>query len=190
MVIAALKRSSSELAARHEKIFPISKNAGIAVSGLVSDGHQIASILRNTAINSSFVYNREARVAHLSAATARKLQACTQHASRRPYGVGILLAGSDESGLHLHQLLPSGDAYESEAVGIGSRSQAARTYLEKYRLSEMSLDQLVQHSLRALRETCPDGTISTACCTVGVVHNSEFRVLENAEMEAYLSELE
>ena len=74
MVIAALKRSSSELAARHEKIFPISKNAGIAVSGLVSDGHQIASILRNTAINSSFVYNREARVAHLSAATARKLQ--------------------------------------------------------------------------------------------------------------------
>jgi len=104
-------------------------------------------------------------------------------------------------------LLPSGDAYESEAVGIGevtlvisncwklsgyagSRSQAARTYLEKYRLSEMSLDQLVQHSLRALRETCPDGAISTACCTVGVVHNSEFRVLENAEMEAYLSELE
>jgi 20S proteasome alpha/beta subunit len=74
VVIAALKRNSSELAARHEKIFPISFSAGIAVSGLVADGHQIAAFLRNTAINSSFVYNREARVAHLSAATAKKLQ--------------------------------------------------------------------------------------------------------------------
>jgi 20S proteasome subunit alpha 6 len=85
---------------------------------------------------------------------------CTQHASRRPYGVGILLAGSDESGLHLYQLLPTGDAYECEGVGIGkeicslisngsalssnagSRSQAARTYLEKHRLTELSLDQV------------------------------------------------
>ena len=46
----------------------------MAVSGLVSDGHQIATILRDAAINSSFVYKQEARVSQLCAATTRKLQ--------------------------------------------------------------------------------------------------------------------
>lgn len=135
-MIAALKRTSSELAARHEKIFVISASAGIAVSGLVADGQQIASFLRRAAINSHFVHTKEARISHLSSITAKKLQvvsvhihsvvsdvlqACTQHGSRRPYGVGVLMAGSDETGVHLFQLLPTGEVYECEGVGIGMK---------------------------------------------------------------------
>ena len=142
VVIAALKRSPSQLAATHEKIFPVSSCAGIAVSGLVSDGQQVISMLRNVAINASFVYDSEASVSKLCGVAVKKLQACTQHASRRPYGVGILLAGVDETGLHLFQVSPTGDSHECEGVGIGSRSQAARTYLEKIDLSQITSEEV------------------------------------------------
>ena len=74
VVIAALKRSPSQLAATHEKIFPVSSCAGVAVSGLVSDGQQVISMLRNVAINSSFVYDSEASVSKLCGAVVKKLQ--------------------------------------------------------------------------------------------------------------------
>ena len=73
-MLAALKRSSSDLATRHEKLFRISKHVGVAVSGLVSDGYQVANVLREAAINSSFVYKQEARVSQLCATATRKLQ--------------------------------------------------------------------------------------------------------------------
>ena len=79
VVIAALKRSSSDLATRHEKIFAVSPSIGVAVSGLVADGHQIASFLRRSAIDSNFIYNKEARMSHLSSITAKKLQVASVH---------------------------------------------------------------------------------------------------------------
>ncbi|OUS42073.1 nucleophile aminohydrolase [Ostreococcus tauri] len=190
VVIAALKRSSSDLAARHEKLFAIGDNAGVAVSGLVSDGQQLATVLRNAAINSNFVFNKEARISRLSTMTAKRLQACTQHSSRRPYGVGILLAGSDDKGIHLHHLLPTGDVHECEGVGIGTRSQAARTYLEKYKLSGIPSEELVWHCLRALREACPDRELDAACCSVGVVYESVFRILPEPEVMACLKAMD
>ena len=51
---------------------------------------------------------------------------------RRPYGVGLLVAGYDATtGAHLYRTCPSGNFYEYSAYAIGARSQAGRTYLEK-----------------------------------------------------------
>ena len=43
-------------------------------------------------------------------------------------------------------------------MAIGARSQAARTYLEKFLddLPETELEELVKHGLRALRDTLPN----------------------------------
>jgi 20S proteasome alpha/beta subunit len=79
---------------------------------------------------------------------------CTQFYVRRPYGVGLLVAGYDVSvptvvswevctqvmvclsgqrtGAHLFQTCPSGDYWEFKAMAIGARSQSAKTYLEKH----------------------------------------------------------
>ncbi len=56
----------------------------------------------------------------------------TQRASKRPYGVGLLVAGYDASGPHLFETCPSGNYYEYYAYSIGARSQSARTYLEDH----------------------------------------------------------
>lgn len=43
-------------------------------------------------------------------------------------------------------------------MAVGSRSQSARTYLEKHLNEFLScdLDELVKHGLRALRDTLPN----------------------------------
>jgi 20S proteasome subunit alpha 6 len=43
-------------------------------------------------------------------------------------------------------------------MAIGARSQSARTYLEKYlnEFPQCSLDDLIKHALRALRDTLPN----------------------------------
>ena len=60
---------------------------------------------------------------------ADKSQVKTQKASKRPYGVGLLIAGIDDDGPHIFETCPSGNFYEYEAYSIGARSQSARTYL-------------------------------------------------------------
>ena len=47
---------------------------------------------------------------------------------------------------------------DCRAMAIGARSQAARTYLEKYleELADCDMDTLIKHGLRALRDTLPN----------------------------------
>lgn len=59
-------------------------------------------------------------------------QAKTQKSSKRPYGVGLIVAGIDSTGPHIFETCPSGNYYEYEAYSIGARSQSARTYLEDH----------------------------------------------------------
>ena len=42
---------------------------------------------------------------------ADKSQVKTQRASKRPYGVGLLIAGVDDEGPHIFETCPSGNYY-------------------------------------------------------------------------------
>lgn len=86
-----------------------------------------------------------------------KLQTPTQIYTRRPFGVGLLIAGFDKLGPHIYQTCPSANYYSCKAMSIGSRSQSARTYLEKVldELDGCERSALIKHGLMALRETLP-----------------------------------
>ena len=62
---------------------------------------------------------------------ADKAQVGTQRSWKRPYGVGLITAGADESGAHIFYNCPSGNYYDYKAFAMGARSQAAKTYLER-----------------------------------------------------------
>lgn len=73
-------------------------------------------------------------------------QVNTQEYGRRPYGVGFLVIGQDNSGPHLYEFSPSGNSYEYYAMSIGARSQSAKTYLEKHYESFMDCESPRLHS--------------------------------------------
>lgn len=132
------------------------------------------------------VYDKPIAVGRLVAAIADKAQANTQHYGRRPYGVGFLVIGVDDKGVHLYEFAPSGNAYEYFATSIGARAQSARTYLEKsYEkfADDVSLNDLIQHGLHALRDTLQQdkelSIYNTSIAHVGIDDpTAEFPTLE------------
>ena len=96
----------------------------------------------------------------------------TQKASKRPYGVGLLVAGVDRDGPHLFETCPSGNYYEFKAYSIGARSQSARTYLEDHlpEFNTSNLEELIFHSLAALKKSASDeDEVKVDSVEIGVV---------------------
>merc|ERR1711864_37671 len=114
----------------------------------------------------------------------------TQRAGKRPYGVGLLVAGYDDQGPHIFQTCPSSNYYDCRAMAIGARSQAARTYLEKFlpELKERDLEELVKHGLRALRDTLPNEVdLTNKNVSISIVgEDTDFVVYEDSDVDRYL----
>ncbi|GLC36583.1 Proteasome subunit alpha type-1-B [Pleodorina starrii] len=192
VVLATLKRSQSELSSFQRKVFKIDDHMGIAIAGLTGDGRSLCKYMRNECINHRYVYESSMPVGRLVRQIADKSQVCTQRSWKRPYGVGLLVAGLDSQGPHLFSTCPSGNYYEYKAMAIGARSQAAKTYLEKHfeAFPGASLDELVRHGLRALQSSLSEGELTDANCSVAVVGKDlAFTLLEDAAVQPYIAAL-
>ena len=111
-IVATLKRSSSELSSYQKKIFKIDDNIGIGIAGLVADARVLAKYMRTECINHRYVYDEPMQVGRLVIQVADKAQVGTQRVGRRPYGVGLLIIGADQTGPHLFEAQPTGQYFE------------------------------------------------------------------------------
>ncbi|KAF8405252.1 hypothetical protein HHK36_010153 [Tetracentron sinense] len=120
-------------------------------------------------------------------------QVCTQRSWKRPYGVGLLVAGLDESGAHLYYNCPSGNYFEYQAFAIGSRSQAAKTYLERKFETFMgsSREDLIRDALFAIKETLQGEKLTSSICTVAVVGVGEpFNIINQKTIQELIESFE
>lgn len=196
VVLATLKRSASDLASHQKKLYEIDEHLGVAIAGLTADARVLTRFMRTECLNHKYVYNAPFPIPRLSLEVADKCQVSTQRASKRPYGVGLLIAGYDSTGPHLFQTCPSGNYYEYYAMAIGSRSQGAKTYLERNfdHFSKLSLDDLVKHALLALRETVTsskDTDLTADNTDVAVVgKDTVFKIYADEQVKPYLAVIE
>lgn len=111
--------------------------------------------MKQQSLASKLSYARPIPVERIVNMIGDRAQTNTQHYGRRPYGVGLLVAGVDDLGPHLFEFSPSGMTQEMLACAIGARSQMARTYLERHldKFAECSRDELIKHGLLALKES-------------------------------------
>ncbi|RSH79546.1 hypothetical protein EHS25_007977 [Saitozyma podzolica] len=124
-------RSTGELATYQKKLIRIDDHVGVAIAGLTSDARVLSNSMRQQAMSEKMLYGRPIPVARIVQGISDKAQMNTQQYGRRPYGVGFLVIGQDETGPHLFEFSPAGTAFEYYAHSIGARSQSAKTYLEK-----------------------------------------------------------
>ena len=148
--------------------------------------------MRNQALQSKLLHARPLPLSRLVHSLALKAQRKTQIAGARPYGVGLLIAGTDATGPHLWEFLPSGSVLEYRATSIGARSQSARTYLEREfeSFASCTKEELVLHGLKALRECLPqEKELNIQNTTVAVVGRGEKFVVDDDENVAAWLEL-
>jgi len=193
-VLVALKRAPHELASHQKKIIFIDDHIAIAIAGLTSDARVLSNFMRTEAMKSRMLYDRSLPIARIVQQLGDKAQANTQGYSGRPYGVGFLIIGHDETGPHLFEANPSGNNFEYFAMAIGSRAQSAKTYLERHLdvLSEASKEDLIRHALQALHDTLPkDVSMSPKNVSIAIVGaETTLTQYENSEVEPYLSNLD
>ncbi|KAL5713585.1 RNA polymerase-associated factor [Ranunculus cassubicifolius] len=193
VVLASVNKANSELSSHQKKIFKIDDHIGVAIAGLTADGRVLSKYLRSECINYSFTYESPLPVGRLVVQLADKAQVCTQRSWKRPYGVGLLVAGLDESGAHLYYNCPSGNYFEYQAFAIGSRSQAAKTYLERKfeSFTNSSREDLIKDALFAIKETLQGEKLTSSICTVSVLGVGEpFHVMDQKTIHELIQSLE
>lgn len=194
-VLGALKRSVSELSSHQKKILEIDDHIAIGIAGLTADARTLAKWMRNECLNHKYVYGTPISSSRLAADLADRHQRTTQTYVRRPYGVGLLLSSVDNNGPHLFQTCPSGNIYEYKASAIGSRSQSARTYLEKVHEdldNATNEEELIMHALKALSGCVSgDGELTAENVSISVVGKGKsFTILEGDDLKPFLDKLE
>jgi len=193
-VLVALKRANSELSAHQKKVLPIDDHVGISIAGLTADARTISRWMRTECMNSRYSHESALPISRMIGDLGNKMQICTQRYGKRPYGVGLLVAGYDDQGPHIFQTCPSANYYDCRAMAIGARSQAAKTYLEKFldSLPECELDELVKHGLRALRDTLPNEVdLTNKNVSVAIVgKDTPFTIYDDELVEPFLAGIE
>lgn len=189
-VLVALKRASSELSAYQKKIMILDDHMGMSIAGLTADAKSLSRWMRTECLSSRFYNNCPLRMETLMCDLGNKMQNCIQLYNRRPYGVGLVVAGFDDLGPHIYQVCPSANYYDCKAMAIGARSQSARTYLEKHtdQFLASDLEALVAHGLRALRDTLPNEVdLSNKNVSIAIVGKDQpFTIYEDGQVDSYL----
>ncbi|OON18177.1 cyclin ccl1, partial [Opisthorchis viverrini] len=154
----------------------------------------LSRMMRRECAENRWAYDEPLPVSRLLSVISLKMQIPTQRYGNRPYGAGMLVTGYDALGPHVYYLCPSSNAYDCKAIAIGSRSQSARTYLERHleEISVASLDELIYHGLKALSGTLPNEVeITTKNCSLGIVGKScDFTIYEDDSVDKFLKMFE
>ncbi|KIV91035.1 hypothetical protein B0A52_06478 [Exophiala mesophila] len=155
VVLTAVKRNAEELSSYQKKIVGVDDHLGVALAGLASDARVLSNFMKQQSLSSKMTYGRAIPVERIVNQIGDRAQTNTQHYGKRPYGVGLLVAGVDDLGPHLFEFSPSGMTQEMLACAIGARSQMARTYLERHldEFADSSREELIKHALLALKES-------------------------------------
>eukprot|EP00252_Welwitschia_mirabilis_P026420 TRINITY_DN8680_c0_g1_i1.p1 TRINITY_DN8680_c0_g1~~TRINITY_DN8680_c0_g1_i1.p1 ORF type:complete len:271 (-),score=61.74 TRINITY_DN8680_c0_g1_i1:154-966(-) len=192
-VLVSVGKANSELSSYQKKIFKVDDHIGVAIAGLTADGRVLSLHMKSECIHYKFLYESPLPVGRLVVHLADKAQVCTQRSWKRPYGVGLLVAGLDETGPHLYMNCPSGNYFEYQAFAIGARSQAAKTYLEKKfeTFPECSREELIRHGIISVKESVAEGKLNGSNCTVAVVGKDEaFNILDPKTVQEIIDSLE
>ena len=87
VVLVALKRSTSELSAYQNKIFPVDDHVGVSIAGLTADGRLLCKFMRTECLNSRYVFNTPFPISRLVSAVGNSIHSNGCHgdpSSRQP----------------------------------------------------------------------------------------------------------
>lgn len=132
-----------------EKVFPIDEHAGATGSGHIGDILRLIDELRLEAQRHKLTYETPIDVGSLAKHIGTFLHSYTIYAVR-PQAASILLTGVDPTGIQLYQVDPSGTFFKGRGFAIGQESDKALEIVEREYSADMSVDQAVQVSNKAI----------------------------------------
>jgi proteasome alpha subunit len=134
-----------------EKIFAIDRHIGATGSGYIGDILQLIDEMRIAAQKYRLIYDSPIDIKSLARQLSSYLHDFTIYAVR-PQAASMIIAGLDPAGVQLYQVDPSGTYFSGSGFAIGQYSETALDVIQKEYTEDITLDQAVQLSDRAIEK--------------------------------------
>jgi proteasome alpha subunit len=134
-----------------EKIFAIDRHIGATGSGYIGDILQLIDEMRIAAQKYRLICDSPIDIKSLARQLSSYLHDFTIYAVR-PQAASMIIAGLDPAGVQLYQVDPSGTYFSGSGFAIGQYSETAMDVIQKEYTEDITLDQAVQLSDRAIEK--------------------------------------
>jgi proteasome alpha subunit len=156
-----------------EKIFAIDGHVGATGSGYIGDILQLIDELRLEAQKHRLSFESPIDVGSLAKHLGSYLHNYTIYAVR-PQAASVIVAGTDQGGVQMYQVDPSGTFMRGTGFAIGQSADVALDVLQREYSADMSVDQAVELSNKAIERALGERPV----VEIGVVGPSnEFKKL-------------
>lgn len=156
-----------------EKIFAIDGHVGATGSGYIGDILQLIDELRLEAQKHRLSFESPIDVGSLAKHLGSYLHNYTIYAVR-PQAASVIVAGTDQGGVQMYQVDPSGTFMRGSGFAIGQSADVALDVLQREYSADMSVDQAVALSNKAIERALGERPV----VEIGVVGpNNEFKKL-------------
>lgn len=184
------KRVSSRLVepASIEKVYDIDEHIGCATSGLVADARILVNEARKNAQVHKITYGENISVQMLVKKIGDFKQNFTQYGGVRPFGTAMVMAGVDDTGIHLFETDPSGALVSYKATCIGCGRTAVMDLFEKEFQDDMEFADALKLGLKGLAAGLEDKPTAETLEIAVVETGKKFRRLKVEEISELLKE--
>ncbi|XP_039293316.1 proteasome subunit alpha type-3 isoform X2 [Nilaparvata lugens] len=133
-----------------KKIFHIDEGIGMATSGLISDARHLAENARNEASSYRNQYGNSVPLKYLNDRVSMYMHVYTLYSAVRPFGCSIIMGSYEKGQPVMYMVDPSGISHGYYGCAVGKAKQAAKTEIEKLKLSELTCKELVKEAARII----------------------------------------
>lgn len=138
------------------KIHKISDTMQAIFAGVAADGRVLISRARLEAEIFKLTYSVPMDVRGLAIKIGDYVQVFTQQGGLRPFGVGMLFGGLDETGPSLQFVDPGGGVVSCKAKAMGEGDSEAIAYLKEKYSDELTTDEMIQIAKEAIHKAARD----------------------------------
>ncbi|KAI1726827.1 proteasome subunit domain-containing protein [Ditylenchus destructor] len=168
------------------RVAHVNEYIGFSSAGVYSDGRALLDYVQDDAIKYLKEYRTPIHTKKLAQSLAEWVHYFTLGFSR-PFGATVFLTAYEEETPSIHVIEPSGLCYAYKAWAVGKHRQAAKTEIEKLKLDELDMDQLLKEAVRILltiRDESNQKNLKIEAGWVGESTNGKFQIVKKEEVEA------
>lgn len=166
-----------------EKISRVDNHIGVASCGILADCRVLTDYARVRAQVNRITYSEPIEILALVKDISDRKQRFTQIGGVRPYGVSMLIVGSDGSS-HLFETDPSGTIREWKAHSIGRGAKDAKKVLIDEYKDSLKKEEAITLALKALKTG--EKKLSAKGVEVGILENGKFMVIDKQQTKEYI----
>jgi proteasome alpha subunit len=141
-----------------EKVFPVDGHVGATGSGYIGDILQLIDELRLEAQKHRLSFESPIDIGSLTKHLGGYLHNYTIYAVR-PQAASVIIAGVDQTGVHMYQVDPSGTYFRGAGFAIGQSADSALDAIQRDYSADMTVEQAVQLANKAIEKALGERSI-------------------------------